>query len=497
MLFFMSDRIFFWLDTEFLYFCLSYHLQKYSNADLFAIIDVPSNTKKFFVNQNLVKFNQSWYLHDHIKPSSIIDYEYLQNFEKKYKIDLWQVALNERIFYKYNKFYKFTSNEILSILENECKLFEKILDDIKPTHFITKQTIQHKDYLFFEICKKRNIKTIVTYIPKSGYGCMISENLHKMDNLHEYDHIKGNQRGFLDFQNYMSNHNPTNQIKKYSKIFLNSKSKLSSAAIQFLLYSNNSSSKENFTHYGHSKIKTIIDRLTFSYQKKIRFNFLNKTLEKSIKDEPFIYYPLPVDLERENLIATPYYTNTLEVIRNIAKSIPIEFKLYVKEHPGQKIRNWRSIEEYKKIMEIPNVVLLHPSVSTVDLYKKCSLVVSLGGSPGFEAAIYQKPSVIFADLDYTILPSVTKIDSIEDLHSAIVDSLKKPVLADDIDRYLTLVEKNLIDFDIHGFTIDEFEYFFYGGNMEDVDIQVSKMEDFLELKKPELTILSNEIIKKL
>ena len=37
------------------------------------------------------------------------------------------------------------------------------------------------------MCKKRNIKTIVTYIPKSGYGCMISENLHKMDNLDEYN----------------------------------------------------------------------------------------------------------------------------------------------------------------------------------------------------------------------------------------------------------------------------------------------------------------------
>ena len=36
-------------------------------------------------------------------------------------------------------------------------------------------------------------------------------------------------------------------------------------------------------------------------------------LTKTIKNEPFIYFPLPVDLERENLIATPFYTNVLEV----------------------------------------------------------------------------------------------------------------------------------------------------------------------------------------
>ena len=70
-------------------------------------------------------------------------------------------------------------------------------------------------------------------------------------------------------------------------------------------------------------------------------------------------------------------------------------------------------------------------------------------------------------------------------------------MADDIDRYLTLVEKNTVNFDVHGFTIDEFEYFFYGGHMEDVDIEVSKMEDFLTLKKSDLTLLSNEIMKKL
>ncbi len=79
----MANRLFFWLDTEFLYFCLAYHFQNSTNSELFAIIDVPNNPKKFFETQDLVKFNQSWYLHDYIKISSEIDYDFLENFEKK------------------------------------------------------------------------------------------------------------------------------------------------------------------------------------------------------------------------------------------------------------------------------------------------------------------------------------------------------------------------------------------------------------------------------
>ena len=66
------------------------------------------------------------------KPLEKPDLEYLSNFEKKYDIDLWKLAINERHFYKHNKFYKITTNHILKILEQECRLFENILDEIKP-----------------------------------------------------------------------------------------------------------------------------------------------------------------------------------------------------------------------------------------------------------------------------------------------------------------------------------------------------------------------------
>ena len=35
----------------------------------------------------------------------------------------------------YNTFYKFSDHEISEIMEKECRLFEEILDEVKPDFF--------------------------------------------------------------------------------------------------------------------------------------------------------------------------------------------------------------------------------------------------------------------------------------------------------------------------------------------------------------------------
>ena len=57
---------------------------------------------------------------------------------------------------------------------------------------------------------------------------------------------------------------------------------------------------------------------------------MENNLETEIEhNEKFIYFPLGVDEERNLLIAAPYYTNQIEVIRHIVKSLPIGYVLYV------------------------------------------------------------------------------------------------------------------------------------------------------------------------
>ena len=168
------------------------------------------------------------------------------------------------------------------------------------------------------------------------------------------------------FSGYEQNVNLANR-------FATSRNRKLKAAIQSLT-SNNSNLKTHYTYYGRTKIRVLIHEMKSSLKKKFRQQFINKNFLTELKyDEKFIYFPLAVEPERNLLIGTPYYTNQLENIRQIVKSLPIDYKLYVKETPSQITRHWRRISEYKDMMSIPNVRLLHPSVLPSEIYKKTSL----------------------------------------------------------------------------------------------------------------------------
>ena len=213
--------------------------------------------------------------------------------------------------------------------------------------------------------------------------------------------------------------------------------------------------------------------------------------------DSIIYFPLHQEPERVLLIASPFYTNQLETIRHLAKSIPVNHKLYVKEHPTQSIRGWRELSFYKQILDIPNVVFLHPSVSSEEIMKNSSLVVTVGGTSGLEAVFYKKPSIIFSDMIYEKLSSVTKIVSLNELPQTIKQSLYKEVNLEELDKFVTLIEKNSFNFDHTGFQLDYINYFYFGGHYADVEISVEKMKAFLNIHKNKLEFLAEQFIKKI
>ena len=50
------------MDTNFMTYILSYHLQKKIDADFYAVYDLPNKTKTFFDDQKLVNFKKIWHL---------------------------------------------------------------------------------------------------------------------------------------------------------------------------------------------------------------------------------------------------------------------------------------------------------------------------------------------------------------------------------------------------------------------------------------------------
>ena len=492
----MSSKILFWINGSLTSFCIAHSLQKKINSDFYAVVDSYDKPKVFFQNQNLVKFQKTWFYHDYFQNMAKPDLKYLSNFEKKYNLNLWELAINERIFYRFNSVYNFSSDEILSIIEHESKLFDEIITESNPTFLIMFEPTLHQEELFYRMCKKRGIKILLLNQPNISRS-IISENPRKIDVEINLKKVESSHKNFDELKLFKKSFSTFDSIKSYKSQFKVSNLELIKSAFSFFS-SKNVHVNTHYTHRGRTKFKVLKDEIRKKLKRKIRYSFINNNLQTTIDfSEKFVYFPLGVDEERNLLLAAPYYTNQLEVIRHIAKSLPIGYKLYVKENPAQVIRYWRSISEYHDIMKIPNVCLIHPNFSAENIYENCSLVITIGGTSGFDAAFYQKPSIIFSDLGYSILPSVSRLNNIENLPNLIQESLEKTVSSDDLDKYLKILHENSFDFNPMDFENKYNEFFYHDGHYLDVDIPESKMKEFLEKNKITLDKLASEFEKKI
>ena len=494
----MKNKIIFWMDAFLLHYSIAHYMQKKYDAEYYAVFDISNKPKKFFQNQELVNLKKSWFYHDEIHPNEKPDLDYLSKFETKYGINLWQLAINERTFYRFNEFYKFTDNQILSILEQECKFFESILDEVKPTFIIAERPVYHHSHLFSEVCKAKKIKTIFIGQSRLAYKSILSSDPIQLDSIQDFDHIESKNRNFEELLDFLKSSNVSNQLKTFKKNFTTSRVEKIKAAKEFLLSSQNKNIESHYTYFGRTKSKVLKHEFLSSLKKKYRSKFIDKNLFLEIpNNEKFVYFPLGMDEERNLLIGAPFFTNQIETIRHIAKSLPINYKLYVKEHYTLSIRDWRKTSDYNEIMEIPNVKLFHPSVSNDNLLKKCSLVITVGGTSGFEAVFYEKPSIIFTNTNYSILPSINKVDSVHELSSKIKQSLSTKIESSTLDKFLQILEKDSIDFDLYRFMTKMHEYFYFGGNLTDVEITSFSMKTFLEENRKELEYLVDAHIMKI
>ena len=330
----MDEKILFWIDSKLTYFGLAHYLQKKINAEFYAIIDITNKTKTFFQEQKFVNFEKYWFYFDYIKKeNSKPDLEYLSTIEKKYDLKIWELALNERIFYKFNKFHKFTTDEILCIIEKECRLFENILNEVKPTCLIIKETIQHKDHLFYQMCKKKGLKILMLSQPNFGYRCNISSTPHQFEIKPNLMSIESKERSFEEIKEWTKKFSNYKQQSELSDAFATSKFQRFFAAIEFFR-SRNTNVRTHYTYFGRTKFNVLLYELSSTIKKRYREYFMRKNFIKKIDfNEKFVYFPLTVDEERNLLLGAPNYTNQIEIIRHIVKSLPVDYKLYVKESP--------------------------------------------------------------------------------------------------------------------------------------------------------------------
>jgi len=119
---------------------------------------------------------------------------------------------------------------------------------------------------------------------------------------------------------------------------------------------------------------------------------------------PYCLYALHTQPESSIDVQGSYFSDQIELIRHIARSLPASHVLYVKVHPTD--LDGQSLEFYRRIKAIPSVVLVDFSVDSRMLQESASIIFALTGTMAYEAGLLQKPVIVFARNYFNALPTI-------------------------------------------------------------------------------------------
>lgn len=421
------ENVIVWLDFDAYAYVNFGIISALSKLDKFNLIGIVANQENlsFFQNQQIIQFKKLIYYPDCYIQKLTFDLDKLKKFEQKYDLHLWLDVYAERSFYKFwTDFHKFTREEILSITENSISFFIDVLEKFKPKLVLMQQAGENiSNLLLYRIAKKMEIKVLMPVPVHTHNTIIMSDNIGGREISDEFKKL------MKDF---------TNESNMYDEEFIKKSNTIETVNVQLKFNSDTATFPQKINHYikrlshdpepiykniGKTKLKMIKYKYQNHFKIKKRKQFLDTESIKLVEDEKFVYYPLQSEPEAKILTESPYYSNQIALIENIAKSIPIDSILYVKEHPVQKTKLWRPIEDYKKILALPNVKLVHPSVDSQELISKSQGVIVINGSVGFEALFHKKPVILLGDEYYDELSMVTKVTSLTTLSDVISNAL--------------------------------------------------------------------------
>ena len=490
------DKILFWIGANYTHFCIAKFFQKKTDYEIFGIFDVTNKPRKFFQTQKIVDFKKIWFYHDAIdevdkKP----DLKFLEEFEKKYDIPLTALVFSERIFMEYNEFYRFSTDQILRILELECRFYEKVLDEIKPNFIFMFEPYLHHEVLFFKLCKAKNIKVLELNATRFSSQGVIGFN----DELKNYEKFtpSGKIRTFNQLRKYFEeNHILKQNMDAINRSHGTTKDSILSA-FQYFVLSDSNNVKTHYTYFGRNKLNVFKNYMQDIRRVKKRKKFIDKKFLKNIEDGKYILFALQTESESSLLLDAPLFTNPVDMIKKITNSMPIGYQLLVKEHPVQETRSWRSIETYKEIINTPGVVLIHPDLKIKEAIKKSSLVITVSSSVALDSLFYEVPSLMFSETAFSMIPSIGKVSDVRNLAEHIKTMSKTKVEAKHLEKYIQFSEKISFEFNPLGFAQNISDFFHFSGKLVDVDINEEQMIEFLNKEKTGLEILVNEYVKKI
>ena len=352
-----------------------------------------------------------------------IDISYLKSLEEEYGLpNLWPYITMDRFLimdFKKTEYLEprpaISHEEMLKHLQVYFREIKKALEGAMPDVIIFEVVGSAESYVLYQIAKKMGIRTINLNDFRIGNWVVLIDNCYNIFS-------KANEIFKL-----LRKGERQSKFKEEARTFLkrfekDPKSPCYDDALSrpFSFFNKLSKATRYFIEFSKEGSSTLyLKRHLIKSWRKLTGSGL--VFEKPKKGEDFAYFPLHFEPELATLLLAPFYVNQIALIQNIAKSLPVHFKLYVKEHPS--MLYYRSPSYFKELKKIPNLRLIDTRVNSFDLIKESKIVLTITGTAGWEAVLLKKPIITFGSCFYNELLQVKHSDNIEELPFLIKESL--------------------------------------------------------------------------
>ena len=313
---------------------------------------------------------------------------------------------------------RFTDDELLCILQRGLEEMERLFDTLNPDVLVSFISVTMLDYLAYLFAKARGVRILNLRPTRVGDRVSFSNTLNdpSPELAAAVAQLEGGRDSkFLqDAKNYIKRvreeHgryegvvSPSDQPALKANTSRHMKlSGVFSAARNYLRYRSSTAASDNHVP---DPLRNMIFTAFINPRraKKVRGVLQADYVSgQSLKNLRYIFFPLHTEPEVSLLVYGRPYVNQIEIIRMLAMSLPIDMVLVVKEHPWMVGK--RSMDAYKKMLNIPRVRLADPKLEARTLIQESDMVAVITGSVALEAAMLGKPVITFGDCPYNLLP---------------------------------------------------------------------------------------------
>jgi hypothetical protein len=300
-------------------------------------------------------------------------------------------------------------------------------------------------YLFYEIAKKKGIKVLLICDSRVGNLQMISESFTNntyVDSAINYiksnpneesvkEACKKSETFIKEFQEkpfyYMRD---SEAVDKYTQSVADKSYHFKFFKIKNIYKTINWFFKSFYDYYkdksGERNDYSTINPWLETWDKIVRKTRIirgyDDLYDKPDFDEDYAYLALHMEPESIFPYTAPFYTNQLWITGQLSRSLPLHYKLYIKDHP--QMFGLRPRAYYKELKKIPNVKIIDPKISSLDLVGKCKLVSTITGTSGWEGILLKKPAIIFGESLYSSLSGTEVCKDITKLPYLVKDMLE-------------------------------------------------------------------------